>query len=167
MTKKLIPAGKLKNLNDLVVGTSVLLSNGNVGHVTSITDVVTFNHGDIAEARLWIDLPQAGSMMHTHRRDGRSHHDAYGDIVSICRPEDTKVKAIKVWSNQPLDVELLKAGNELGLTCKLFIDTNKKGNNWKGNTKPTELNGIKGICKFGKSGMLSVKVWRDPAKEGE
>ena len=167
MTKKLTPAGKLKNLNDLVVGTSVLLSNGNVGHVTSVTDVVTFNHGDIAEARLWIDLPQAGSMMHTHRRDGRSHHDAYGDIVSICRPEDTRVKAIKVWSNQTLDVELLKAGNDLGLVCKMYIDTNKNGKAWTGNTKPTELNGIKGICKLGKSGVLSVKVWRDPVKEGE
>ena len=161
MNKKLLPAGKLKNLNDLVIGTSVLLANGNVGHVTSITDVMTFNQGDIAEARLWIDLPQAGSMMHTHRRDGRSHHDAYGDIVSICRPEDTKVKSIKVWSNQPLDVELLKVGNELGLTCKLFIDTNKKGKYWTGNTKPTELNGVKGLCKLGKSGLLSVKVWRD------
>lgn len=161
MTKKLLPAGKLKNLNDLVIGTSVLVANGNLGYVRDVTDIITFNGGDISAARLWIDLPQAGSMMHTHRRDGRSHHDAYGDIVSICRPEDTKVKSIKVWGNQPLDVDLLKAGNELGLVCKLIIDTNKNGKDWKGNSTPTELNGVKGLCKFGKSGLLSVKVWRD------
>ena len=162
----MLPAGKLKNLNDLVIGTSVLIANGSVGYVRNVTDVINFNFdhekmtGDIAEARLWINLPQSGSMMHTHRRDGRSHHDAEHDIVSICRPEDSKVKSIKVWSNQALDIELLNTGNELGLICKLYIDTNKKGKDWKGNTKPTELNGIKGICKLGKSGQLSVKVWR-------
>ena len=167
MKEKLLPAGKLKNLNDLVIGTSVLIAYGTVGYVTNVTDVVKFNFdhetmtGDIAEARLWINLAQAGSMMHTHRRDGRSHHDAEHDIVSICRSEDTKVKSIKVWSNQPLDVDLLNSGNELGLVCKLYIDTNKKGKDWKGHTKPAELNGVKGICKLGKSGLLSVKVWRD------
>ena len=43
MKEKLLPAGKLKNLNDLVIGTSVLIANGSVGYVRNVTDVINFN----------------------------------------------------------------------------------------------------------------------------
>lgn len=164
---KLLNAGKLKNLNDLVVGASVLIANGNVGFVTSITDVVhiNFDHekgiGDIGEARLWIDIPQGGFMSMKHRRDGRSHHDAEYDIVSVCRPENTKVKGIKVWSHQTLTPELIKAGNDFGLVCRLYIDTERNGRSWVGNKKPAVLGEVRGTCKLGKSGVVSVKVWKE------
>lgn len=158
---KLLAAGKLKNLNDLVVGASVLKADGLVGFICR-TDKSVMGHpgGDIVQIQADIKYPLSGTSYHTYRHDGRSIHDAGSDIVKVCRPENTKVKAIKVWSNQPLEPELLEAGNNLGLVCKLYIDTEKKGKNWNGNEKPSELNGFAGTCKLGKSGILSVKVWR-------
>ena len=158
---KLINAGKLKNLNDCKVGTSVLIANGEVGTITDVTDVVTFNEGDIAEARLWIDLPMRGSLMHKHRRDGRSHNDAEHDIARVSKPEDSKVKAIKVWSNQPLTKELIDKGNELAIVAKIAIDTEKHGKNWAGMKKPLQYKGFGYIVRLGKSGILSVKIWKD------
>lgn len=158
---KLLPAGKLKNLNDLVVGASVLTANGLVGYVSSIDKKLTWaGSDDICGIQADVKYPKHGTSYHSYRHDGRSTHDAEHDIVRVCLPENSKVKAIKVWSNQCLDPELLDAGNSLGLICKLYIDTEKKGKKWTGNTKPTEINGIAGTCKLGKSGILSVKIWR-------
>jgi len=159
---KLLPAGKLKNLNDLVVGASVLKADGMVGFIYRTDKKVTRGGigGDICEIQADVKYPLSGTSYHTYRHDGRSIHDAGSDIVKVCRPELSKVKAIKVWSNQPLDPDLIEAGNRLGLVCKLYIDTEKKGKNWTGNTKPSEINGFAGTCKLGKSGILSVKVWR-------
>ena len=159
--EKLIKAGKLKNLNDCKIGSSVLIADGSVGIITDVTDVCTFNDGDIGEARLWIELPMKGSMMHKHRSDGRSHYDAEHDIVSVIKPEDSKVTAIKVWSNQPLTKELLTKGNELALIAKVTIDTEKNGKGWLGMKKPTTQKGFGYIVKLGKSGVLSVKIWKE------
>jgi len=162
MSKKLLPAGKLKNLNDLVVGASVLSSDGLVGYVTSTSKPCTDGiGGDIVEIQADVKFPQARMSFLTYRHDGRSTHSAEDDIVRVCRPENSKVKGIKVWSDQPLTPTLIEAGNSLGMTCKLYIDTEKNGKLWSGTTKPAERNGIYGTCKLGKSGILSVKVWED------
>ena len=160
MKTKLIPAGKLKNLNDCKVGASVLIANGEVGTITDVTDVKTFNDGEIGQARLWINLPMRGSMMHVHRRDGRSHNDAEHDIVKVCLPENSKVKTIKIWSDQPLTTDLIEKGNELAVLAKCIIDTEKNGKNWTGMKKPLQHMEYGYIVKLGKSGLLSVKIWR-------
>lgn len=158
---KLLPAGKLKNLNDLVVGASVLTASGLVGYIYRTDKEVTSGpKGNICQIQADIKYPTHGTSYHSYRHDGRSVHDAEHDIVKVCLPQDSKVKAIKVWSDQSLDPELIEVGNSLGLICKLYIDTEKKGKVWKGNTKPSELKGFAGTCKLGKSGIISVKVWR-------
>lgn len=160
MSKKLLPAGKLKNLNDLVVGASVLSADGLVGYVVSTSKPCTDGiGGDIVEIQADVKFPKSKFSFLTYRYDGRSTHNAKDDIVRVCRPENSKVKGIKVWSDQPLTPVLIEAGNSLGMLCKLYIDTEKNGKHWNGTVKPAELNGIYGTCKLGKSGILSVKVW--------
>lgn len=158
---KLLPAGKLKNLNDFTVGASVLTASGLVGYIYRTDKKTTWaGVNDVCGIQADVKYPMHGTSYHSYRHDGRSVHDAEHDIVKVCLPENSKVKAIKVWSSQPLDPELIETGNSLGLICKLYIDTEKKGKDWKGNTKPSELNGFAGTCKLGKSGILSVKIWR-------
>lgn len=161
MKTKLIPAGKLKNLNDFVVGASVLTSGNLVGYIYKTSKTVTRGlGGEVCEIQADIKYPMHGSSYHTYRHDGRSQYDAKSDIVNVCNPINSKVKAIKVWSNQNLDPELIEKGNEIGLVYKLYIDTEKKGKNWTGNKTPRDLDGIGYKCQLGKSGILSVKVWR-------
>lgn len=159
---KLLNAGKLNDLNDFIIGSSVLSADGLVGFICG-TGKPVINHpsGDICQIQADIRYPLAGNTYHTYRHDGRSNHNAHKDIVRVCRADKSKVKSIKVWSDQPLDPELIDVGNELGLICKLYIDTEKNGKSWTGNKKPSELNGFLGICRLGRSGILSVKVWRD------
>lgn len=162
MSKKLLPAGKLKNLNDLVVGASVLGADGQVGYVIKTDKPMTNGIcGDVVRIQADIKYPRCKTTYHTYRYDGRSEYFAEDDIVRVCRPENSKVKGIKVWSDRPLTPALIEAGNSLGMLCKLYIDTEKNGKHWNGTVKPAELNGIYGTCKLGKSGILSVKVWED------
>lgn len=158
---KLLPAGKLKNLNDFVVGASVLTASGLVGYISRTNKKCTMAGTDeVCKIQADIKYPSHGTSYHSYRHDGRSTYDAEHDIVRVCRPEDSKVKAIKVWSKETLDFEMLEAANNLAMICKLYIDTDKAGKNWKGNTKPSIHKGFAGVCKLGKSGILSVKIWR-------
>lgn len=158
---KLLPAGKLKNLNDFVVGASVLTASGLVGYISRVDKKCTIGGtDDICSIQADVRYPLHGSSFHSYRHDGRSTYDAEHDIVRVCNPENSKVKAIKVWSDQPLTPELLEAGNSLGLIFKLYIDTEKKGKGFTATKKPSEYKGFAGTCRLGKSGIVSVKIWR-------
>jgi len=156
--KKLLPAGKLKNLNDCVVGAAVKIADGSVGMIYSVTDICHFNFdhkemkGDIHSARLWIDLPLGGSMMHEHRVDGRSKHDAEHDIVSVCRPEHSKVLGYKVWGDLS-DRKAIEKANKISMLIKLRSDTGCKTPR-----KTNVIDGFKFTHSLGKSGIVSVKI---------
>lgn len=164
---KKLTSGKLKNLNDLVIGASVLKVNGNVGFVRDISDekFMNFNHetckGDIASVRATIDYPCGGGQSYyTYRVDGRTTCSPDADIVCVVRPEDSRVKSIKVYSDQVLTMEMIKFGNKIAELFKLYVDTGIKGSEWIKTSKPIDKDGFMANCKLTKSGLVSVKVWK-------
>lgn len=130
-------AGKLKNLNDLVVGAAVLNADSSYGYVTNISDTVTSfippHDGDIVQCRATIVLPQKGSTYHSYRHDGRSREDANNDIVRIVTPDNFKVKSVKVWSNRPISQNELSKANKAAEMAKVAAELGSKklnGNIW-------------------------------------
>jgi hypothetical protein len=154
---KLKPAGKLKNLNDFVVGAAVLISDGKVGYITDVSEIVTSGIcGDVVECKADINYPNCGNSYHKYRRDGRSHYDAEHDIVSICRPEYSKIKSIRVWSDGPITKFMMDFGYDVADQYKLRIDTGEK----RFKTRVIESEGYSAQARFTKTGVISVKVWK-------
>lgn len=152
-------AGKLENLNHLTEGCSVLHVNGKVGYVDSVMESATGMDGSVGRARLSIIYPcGGGGSYHTYRHDGRSREEAGYDIVRFIEPWESKVKSIRVWSNESLCHKSIKVGNEIGMLAKLYIDTQKDKRTKS--TKPQERNGFNFTWQLTKKGEISVKVWK-------
>lgn len=82
-------AAKPVHINDIAVGDSVVFRNGKKGKVSKITDKVIdgINHNSsdnvTGKARIIVDFPNGGTVLHHYRSDGMSHHSPSCDIIKI------------------------------------------------------------------------------------
>lgn len=77
------------DINDIALGDFVTVRDGREGKVTNICEIVwdgiqaRIEDRIKARARFFIEFPSGGMLLHTYRRDGISHTEAEGDIISI------------------------------------------------------------------------------------
>lgn len=147
-------AGKLENLNDLVIGAAVLCENKKYGTVDSISDIVTDTDGNIMRARITIHYPCAGFSFHSYRHDGRSREEAGYDITMVVKPDEFKVKEVKIFSDRPITIKEMEKANKALLMCKVAAEIGSTAIN----RREFDIDGIKIKLFLSKNFKLSLKV---------
>jgi hypothetical protein len=122
----MLKAGELENLNDMIVGACVLCSDSRYGYITEISDRVTDMNKNVCRCRATISYPGVGISFHSYRHDGRSRHDSGHDIVKIVKPDDFKIKSIKIISCKQITIEDMSIANDLSIMVKIAAELGTK-----------------------------------------